>query len=231
MATSLLIVSIAHAVNPWLYKLQFRSAKSFAPIAPYPVQRERARGQHRPAGQESLKEFIALAKQQPGKIQYASGGVGGSLHLAMELFKVTAGIDLAARPVQRRRPRHHRRDRRPHQGDQRHDLDAVAAYPRRQAARARVTGKKRSEALPDVPTFEEGRRVRATRPATGSASRRRRERPQPIIARLHKEIAEMQRSAGVPEADRASTAPRLLRMARLSSANIWTMKWRNGAGW
>ena len=41
-----------------------------------------------------MKEFIALAKSKPGDIQYASGGVGGSLHLGMELFKLTAGIDL-----------------------------------------------------------------------------------------------------------------------------------------
>ena len=43
---------------------------------------------------KSLKELIALAKKQPGKLQYASAGVGTFLHLGGELFKLTAGIDL-----------------------------------------------------------------------------------------------------------------------------------------
>src|SRR4029077_19326659 len=43
---------------------------------------------------QTLKEFIALAKAHPGDIQYASGGVGGALHLGMELFKIVAKVDL-----------------------------------------------------------------------------------------------------------------------------------------
>ena len=42
----------------------------------------------------SLKELIALAKKQPGKLQYASAGIGTFPHLGGELFKLTAGIDL-----------------------------------------------------------------------------------------------------------------------------------------
>jgi tripartite-type tricarboxylate transporter receptor subunit TctC len=43
----------------------------------------------------NLKEFIALAKQKPGTLNYASAGVGSPLHLAAELFKKRAGIDMA----------------------------------------------------------------------------------------------------------------------------------------
>ena len=42
----------------------------------------------------SVQELIALAKKQPGKLQYASSGVGTFLHLAGELFKLTAGVDI-----------------------------------------------------------------------------------------------------------------------------------------
>ena len=42
----------------------------------------------------SVRELIALCKSKPGQINYGSSGVGGSLHLAMELFKAKAGIDI-----------------------------------------------------------------------------------------------------------------------------------------
>lgn len=46
----------------------------------------------------SVKEFIALAKSQPGKLNYASSGSGTNLHLAAELFKMVVGIDLVHLP-------------------------------------------------------------------------------------------------------------------------------------
>src|SRR5262249_320399 len=42
----------------------------------------------------SLKDLIALAREKPGQIQYASGGVGSFMHLGGELFKLAAGVDL-----------------------------------------------------------------------------------------------------------------------------------------
>ena len=42
----------------------------------------------------SVKDLIAIAKAKPGQLQYASGGNGTSLHLAAELFKYTAGVDM-----------------------------------------------------------------------------------------------------------------------------------------
>jgi tripartite-type tricarboxylate transporter receptor subunit TctC len=46
----------------------------------------------------SVKEFIALAKSQPGRLNYASSGSGTNLHLASELFKMVAGVDLVHLP-------------------------------------------------------------------------------------------------------------------------------------
>jgi tripartite-type tricarboxylate transporter receptor subunit TctC len=91
---TLLIVSSAMTVAPWMHKsLPFDSVKSFAPItmiaaAPAVI----AANQNLPAN--SVGDLIALAKKQPGKLQYASSGVGTFLHLAGELFKLTAGVDI-----------------------------------------------------------------------------------------------------------------------------------------
>jgi tripartite-type tricarboxylate transporter receptor subunit TctC len=47
---------------------------------------------------KTLKEFVALAKSRPGELNYASSGVGGAGHLAGELFKQAAGIDMVHVP-------------------------------------------------------------------------------------------------------------------------------------
>ena len=46
----------------------------------------------------SVREFVALAKSQPGKMNYSSSGTGGSLHLGAELLKLTAGINMVHVP-------------------------------------------------------------------------------------------------------------------------------------
>jgi tripartite-type tricarboxylate transporter receptor subunit TctC len=47
---------------------------------------------------QTLPEFIAYAKANPGKLRYGSGGVGGALHIAVEMLKLKAGIDLVHVP-------------------------------------------------------------------------------------------------------------------------------------
>ena len=90
---TLLIASIAHAVNPALYKLPYEPLKAFAPISIF-ASSPNALAVNPSLPVNSVKEFVALAKLKPGELQYASGGVGGSLHLGFELFKLTAGIDV-----------------------------------------------------------------------------------------------------------------------------------------
>jgi tripartite-type tricarboxylate transporter receptor subunit TctC len=87
---TLLVVSLAHAVNPWLYKLNYDPIKDFALLAKganvlvvspsLPV--------------HSVAELIALAKKQPGDLQYASAGIGSFQHLGSELFKLMAGVEM-----------------------------------------------------------------------------------------------------------------------------------------
>jgi tripartite-type tricarboxylate transporter receptor subunit TctC len=90
---TLLVVSMAHAVNPWLYKLGYDPIKDFAPIGLL------AKGANVLVVHPSLKvtnvaELIALAKKQPGDLQYASAGIGSFQHLGAELFKLMTGVDM-----------------------------------------------------------------------------------------------------------------------------------------
>ena len=192
---TLLIVSIAHAVNPWLYKLNYDPSKSFVPIAPI-LSSQNALAVNLDLPVKSVKDLLALAKQQPGKIQYASGGVGGSLHLAMELFKITAGVDLLHVPFRGAGPA---------------VIDVIGGHtkainatistlsPHIRGGKLRaigVSGTKRSAVMPDVPTIEEGgvpgydagNWIGLAAPA-GT--------PDAIVARLHKEISAMLALPGI----------------------------------
>jgi tripartite-type tricarboxylate transporter receptor subunit TctC len=90
---TLLVVSLVNAVNPWLYKLPYDPLKSFEPIAVIAsAPNVLVVNPELPA--TSVKELVALAKEKPGQVQYASGGIGSFQHLGGELFKLTAGIDM-----------------------------------------------------------------------------------------------------------------------------------------
>src|ERR1700681_4488866 len=94
---TLLIISIAHSVSPWLYKLQYDPIKSFVPVSilasgPNVLVVNPELPVH------SVKELIALAKQKPGELNYASAGIGSFQHLGGELFKLTAGVDIVHVP-------------------------------------------------------------------------------------------------------------------------------------
>jgi tripartite-type tricarboxylate transporter receptor subunit TctC len=91
---TLLIVSASIAVNPSLVrKLPYDTERDFAPIGlvaggPYLMVI------HPAVPAKSVSEFIAWAKAQQGRVNYASTGTGGPPHLAAELLKITAGIDM-----------------------------------------------------------------------------------------------------------------------------------------
>jgi tripartite-type tricarboxylate transporter receptor subunit TctC len=94
---TLLVVSLAHAVNPALYKLDYDPIKSFEPVAilatgPNVLVVNPELSVH------SVKELIALAKQKPGGLDYASAGVGSFQHMGGELFKLMAGVDIVHVP-------------------------------------------------------------------------------------------------------------------------------------
>src|SRR5262249_10012812 len=93
MGTSGMIV-----VNPSLYqKLTFDPVKDLAPIVEICVQ-PNFLVVHNDVPAKSVAELVALARAQPGKLTFASGGVGTSKHLAGELFKSMAKIDIVHVP-------------------------------------------------------------------------------------------------------------------------------------
>jgi tripartite-type tricarboxylate transporter receptor subunit TctC len=104
---------------------------------------------------KNVRELIALAKARPGEVNYGSSGAGGSLHLAMELFKSMAGIEMVHVP---------------YKGGPPAATDLIAgqiellffntpgALPYVKAGKLRALGvstAKRSPLLPDVPTIAE----------------------------------------------------------------------------
>jgi tripartite-type tricarboxylate transporter receptor subunit TctC len=94
---TLCIISIAHAVNPALHKLNYDPIKSFTPISIFATgPNVLAINPTLPVN--SVKELVALAKQKPGELNYASAGVGSFQHLGGELFKLTAGVNLVHVP-------------------------------------------------------------------------------------------------------------------------------------
>ncbi len=89
---TLLLFSSAHAVNPALYKLPYDPVKDLIPIARMVVAPS-ALVVHPSVPVNSVKDLIALAKKNPGKLDFASGSVGSFTHLATELFRMSTGIE------------------------------------------------------------------------------------------------------------------------------------------
>ena len=91
---TLLTVTVANAANATLYdKLGFNFIRDIAPVAG--IIRFPLVMQVNPSfPAKTVAEFITYAKSNPGKISYGSGGVGSSLHLAGELFKMMTGVEM-----------------------------------------------------------------------------------------------------------------------------------------
>jgi len=84
-------------INPTLERVPYDVAKDFAPVALVTTVPEMLVVASNVAA-KNMKELIALAKAEPGKLNFASAGVGGLPHLAGELLKLTAKIDIVHVP-------------------------------------------------------------------------------------------------------------------------------------
>ena len=144
-----------HVIAPAVYaKLKYDPVKDFDPITlvastPYLLV------VHPGVKAATLKEFIALAKSQPGKLNYASAGTGSTTQLAMEMLKIAAGIDVVHVPYNGNGPAGAAT-----LGGQVQALfgSMPAVLPHAKAGKLRplaVGTAKRSSALPDVPTVAE----------------------------------------------------------------------------
>ncbi len=86
------------AVNPYLYeKLPFDTDRDFAAVSLL-AKVPSIFVVHADVPAKDLREFVALAKQQPGRLYYGSAGNGSAGHLAMEYLKLVTGIDIVHVP-------------------------------------------------------------------------------------------------------------------------------------
>ncbi len=152
---TILMAASTLAINSIMYKkVPYDPVRDFAPIT-QAASLPNVLVVHPSLPVKSVAELIALAKQQPGRINYASAGIGTSPQMSVELLKSMAGIDLVHIPYKGTAPG---------------VVDLLAgqvtvmtpnvltALPHIKAGKLRalaVTSAKRSEALPEVPTIAE----------------------------------------------------------------------------
>jgi tripartite-type tricarboxylate transporter receptor subunit TctC len=152
---TLLMMSNTHAVNETLIpKKPYDLMRDLAPITGVNYS-DLLMVVHPSVPANNLKEFIALAKANPGKLNYASSGPGTPYHLAGELFKAMAGVDIVHVPYKGSDGA-----RTGILGGQvQMMLDAITTMtPNVRAGKLKAmgtTGKARSSVLPDVPTISE----------------------------------------------------------------------------
>ncbi len=183
---TLALVPSSHAINASLYnKLPFDTVKDFAPVVlTHVVPLVFVVNLAVPAS--SVKEFIAYAKSNPGKLVFASSGNGGAPHLSGELFKSMTGISMGHIPYKGSTAAH------PDllSGQTQVMFDTVVAIaPLVKAGRLRalgVTTARRSPALPDVPTIAEAG-VRGYETSTWGGLLAPANTPREVIAKLNAE--------------------------------------------
>jgi tripartite-type tricarboxylate transporter receptor subunit TctC len=152
---TLLLTATPHVITPGLYKsIPYNAVTDFAPVTriasgPYVLV------VHPSLGVNSIRELVALAKAQPGKIDFASSGNGSAQHLVGALFASMAGVNI---------------NHVPYKGSGPATADMISgivklgfpgtpiAIPHIKAGRLKalgVTTSRRSAQLPDVPTIAE----------------------------------------------------------------------------
>lgn len=185
---TILVIAQGFTANPYLYKkLPYRTPQDFSPITIL------ATGPnvlvvHPSVKAGSVKELVALAKSQPGKLNYATSGVGAASHLSIEMFKRMSGVDMVHIP---------------YKGAGAATAAVVggqvqllftstgAAIPHIRSGRLKalgVTTVKRSSVLPDVPTIAEtgfpGFRVDGWYALLAPAHT-----PKPVVDRIYADVA------------------------------------------
>ena len=194
---TMFVHSVAHVVNPLIYKVPYDNERDFVPVTlvvAFPLMLTI----HPAVAANSVKDLIALAKSQPGKLDYSSYGQGSIAQLAAEMFKNTAGIDIV-HVVYKGAP----------QG-----LAAVIAnevqlsfpsvatgLPQVKAGRLKglaVTSRARAPLMPETPTMIEAG-VPGFEATSWFGMFYPRGTPQPLVARLHADTMKLVRTPAVQQ--------------------------------
>ncbi len=184
---TLLFANTSIAINPSLYKsLPYDTAKTFAPvILMVSVPNLILVAEDVPAS--SIADLIRLAKASPGKLNYASAGNGTFPHLAVELFKLQAGINLTHIPYKGAAPAMNALLAKEVQVLSNDLLNAIPQVKAGKVKALAITGRTRSKALPDVPTMAEAG-LKNYEAAGWQGVMVRAGTPEAIITRLNAEI-------------------------------------------
>ena len=184
---TLFLSSAALGVNISLYpKLNYHPQRDFVPIAVFATSPNLLLV-HPSYPAKTLKEFVAVAKRNPGKLNFSSSGSGSAQHLTGELLKIYVGVDMTHIPYKG-------------MGAAYADLIAgnielsfptiVSSQAHIRAGRLRalaVTGPKRAPAMPEVPTMSEAG-IQGVVVTNWYGILAPAGTPRPIIDRLNKEI-------------------------------------------
>src|SRR6266853_3051001 len=177
-----------HTMNPALYKLSYDVERDFAPVSLL-VSVPQLIAAHPNAPAKTLRELVAAAKERPGFYAYASPGNGTPGHIAAELLKRRAGIDMVHVPY---------RGGAPALADTIAGqvpflfLTAPAGLPSARSGKLRalaVTTLRRTAAAPEIPTVAEELNLPDYEVDTWLALFAPAKTPGPIIARMQKEAA------------------------------------------
>ena len=195
---TLLMGGASNAINMSLFsKLPYDTLRDFEPIV-LCVQGANVLALHPSVPAKNLKELIALAKARPGTLNFASSGLGSSNHMAGELFKVMAGVNIVHVPYKGNAPAL---------------TDTLGGHvemifsgvpaliPAIQSGRVRaiaIGSLKRFPALPNVPTFDEAG-VKGYEATTWFGLMAPAKTPKDIVARLNTEVDKILKSVELKE--------------------------------
>jgi tripartite-type tricarboxylate transporter receptor subunit TctC len=187
---TLLLMSNTQTVNESLIPNKpYQLMRDFAPVAPINYS-DLVLVVHPSVGVNSLADLIKLAKASPGKLNYASSGPGTPYHMAGELFKAMAGVDIVHVPYKGSSGA--RTDVLGGQVQMMFDaVTTMSEHARAGSVKAlATTGKTRSMVLPNVPTMNEAG-VTGYEAVIWLGLIAPKNTPAPIVARLNAEITKI----------------------------------------
>jgi tripartite-type tricarboxylate transporter receptor subunit TctC len=181
---TLLLITTANALNTTMFKLNFDFIRDIAPVASI-VRMPFVMEVHPSVPAKTVAEFIAYAESNPGKINLASAGTGSGTHVAGEMFKTMAGVDLFHVPYRGAQvfPALLAGEVQVYFGPLLSSIEYIRAGKLRALA---VTTTTRSDVLPDVPILSETLRGYEASAWFGIGAPKN--TPAEIVERLNKEI-------------------------------------------